>query len=379
MVSGPSLRPLIGQQQLDQQEGQARHERRGQEGAHVQGRLRVAALPGAHEEGADDRQHDAGAGDDQRQEDGVVGLRGVLRTDGRDPDRAQNHGAHDGADERFEQVRAHACYVAHVVAHQVGDRGRVARVVLGDARLDLAHQVCAHVGRLGVDAAAHAGEQGDRRGAQGEAGDRIEDDVVIGALEEPQAAVQPQQGAQAQGGQADHAHAHDGAAAEGDHERLVQAGAGRGRGADVGRGGHPHAEEACQARADGADHEGQAHHPAGGLHLGVGQRQDDAHQDHEDGQDLVLAAQKGHGALADVSADLLHLVGAGVGLVDRVGLEERVEQRQDSCDRSYEQVHDEGVVFHCLLPPEHAVWSEMWTWFAPHIVFDLDVNGFLPT
>lgn len=38
--------------------------------------------------------------------------------------------------------------------HQVSDDGGVARVVLGDARLHLAHQVRAHVGRLGVDAAA---------------------------------------------------------------------------------------------------------------------------------------------------------------------------------------------------------------------------------
>ena len=58
--------------------------------------------------------------------------------------------------------------VADVVADVVGDRGRVARVVLGDAGLDLADEVGADVGGLGVDAAADAGEQGDRRRAEPE-------------------------------------------------------------------------------------------------------------------------------------------------------------------------------------------------------------------
>src|SRR5699024_9515896 len=46
-----------------------------------------------------------------------------------------------------------------VVAHVVGDHGRVARVVLGNARFDLADEVRADVGRFRVDAAADAGEQ----------------------------------------------------------------------------------------------------------------------------------------------------------------------------------------------------------------------------
>ena len=63
-------------------------------------------------------------------------------------------GGDDGDDVGLEQVGGHAGAVAHVVAHVVGDGGGVAGVVLGDARLDLAHQVGAHVGRLGEDAAA---------------------------------------------------------------------------------------------------------------------------------------------------------------------------------------------------------------------------------
>jgi phosphoserine phosphatase len=44
----------------------------------------------------------------------------------------------------------------------------VARVVLGDAGLDLADEVGADVGRLGVDAATDAGEQRDRRATEPE-------------------------------------------------------------------------------------------------------------------------------------------------------------------------------------------------------------------
>ena len=80
----------------------------------------------------------------------------------------------------LEEVGAHAGDVAHVVAHVVGDGGGVAGVVLGDAGLDLAHQVGAHVGGLGVDAAAHAGEQRDGGGAHGEAGDDRDDHLLLG-------------------------------------------------------------------------------------------------------------------------------------------------------------------------------------------------------
>ncbi len=69
----------------------------------------------------------------------------------------------------LEQVGGHAGAVADVVAHVVGDGGRVAGVVLGDARLDLADEVGADVGRLGEDAAADPQEQGEQRAAEAEA------------------------------------------------------------------------------------------------------------------------------------------------------------------------------------------------------------------
>ncbi len=69
----------------------------------------------------------------------------------------------------LEEVGGHAGAVADVVAHVVGDRRRVAGVVLGDARLDLADEIGAHVGCLGEDAAADSHEQREERGAEAEA------------------------------------------------------------------------------------------------------------------------------------------------------------------------------------------------------------------
>ena len=59
--------------------------------------------------------------------------------------------------------------VADVVADVVRDRGGVARVVLGDALLDLADEVGADVGRLREDAAADPHEHREQRAAEAEA------------------------------------------------------------------------------------------------------------------------------------------------------------------------------------------------------------------
>ena len=82
---------------------------------------------------------------------------------------AQDHGRDDGHLVALEDVGGHAGAVADVVADVVGDGGGVARVVLGDAGLDLAHEVGADVGRLGVDAAADSHEERQERAAEAEA------------------------------------------------------------------------------------------------------------------------------------------------------------------------------------------------------------------
>ena len=95
--------------------------------------------------------------------------------------RAEQHGGDDGHRVGLEQVGGHAGAVADVVADVVGDHRRVARIVLGDAGLDLADQVGADVGALGEDAAAETREDRDQRGAEGEADQRMQD-VARGSI-----------------------------------------------------------------------------------------------------------------------------------------------------------------------------------------------------
>ena len=85
---------------------------------------------------------------------------------------AEQHGGDQRDRIGLEQVGRHAGAVADVVADVVGDHRRVARIVLGNAGLDLADEVGADVGALGEDAAAQAREDRDQRAAEGEADQR---------------------------------------------------------------------------------------------------------------------------------------------------------------------------------------------------------------
>src|SRR5205814_9702932 len=73
---------------------------------------------------------------------------------------------------RFEEISATTGAVADVVADQVRDHGRVARVVLGNARLDFADEVGAEIRGLRVDPAAELSEERDERRAKSEPDDR---------------------------------------------------------------------------------------------------------------------------------------------------------------------------------------------------------------
>ena len=136
-------------------------------------------------------------------------------------DRRQQHGGDDGHRVGLEQVGGHAGAVAHVVAHVVGDHGGVAGVVLGDAGLDLAHQVGADVGALGEDAAAEPGEDRDQRAAEAQRHHRLQHPAQLVVAAAGHAAAQDEVVAgDAEQAEADHQHAGDGAGLEGD----VQAG-----------------------------------------------------------------------------------------------------------------------------------------------------------
>jgi hypothetical protein len=127
------------------------------------------ALTQAHEIGAGDRGEDAGGADGERIEhhlhDAVAA--GEI-------DRGKNHGSDDRHDIGLEQIRGHAGAVADIVAHVVGDSCGIARVVLGDAGLDLADEIATDIGAFGEDAAAETSEDGNERGAKAESDERVD-------------------------------------------------------------------------------------------------------------------------------------------------------------------------------------------------------------
>ena len=51
-----------------------------------------------------------------------------------------------------------------------------------------------------------------------------------------------------------------------------------------------------------------------------------SHDEHEDREDAILGAEEGHGAFLNPPSNLLHLVGAGVLLLDPLGFS--VSERQ---------------------------------------------------
>ena len=152
------------------------HDARGHERSVAEGGRGTEALQDLHRQHADQRRHQADGGHDERQlhgrqlhdldvKYGTAGQRGYQRRRrrGRDGD-----GRHDGSDVRLEDVGPHPGHVAHVVAHEIGERRGVSRIVLGNAGLHLADEIGAHVGRFGIDSAAHACKEGNRTGAHRE-------------------------------------------------------------------------------------------------------------------------------------------------------------------------------------------------------------------
>ena len=135
---------------------------------------------------------------------GLVGEDGLERRYAEDDRRDQRHLV------RLEQVGRHTRAVADVVADVVGDGRRVARVVLGDAGLDLADEVGADVGRLGEDAAADSQEQRDQRTTEPEA----DEDRRARVLEDHDDHRRAEQT------EADREHARDATGAERDLQRL---------------------------------------------------------------------------------------------------------------------------------------------------------------
>ena len=263
------------EKQLAEHQRGGYHQPGGDIGAHLQGGVGVGIVPAPDEEGGDHAGADPAGGQHQG-EDSPRPAEGARHAD------AQSQGGDQGPHIALKQVGAHAGHVTHVVAHVIGNHGGVPGVVLRDARLHLAHQVGAHVGRLGIDTAAHTGEQGDGAGPQGEAGQDLH---IVGQDIDDRAAQQPQ---------AHDAHAHDAAAGKGDGQRPVHAPcAGRVGRADIGLGGHVHAQVAR------ADRKGRAHQEAQGGEPADEKADQNKQHCHKDDKDPILREQKRPGALGN--------------------------------------------------------------------------------
>ncbi len=269
----------------------------------LQGLMGIGVLISLDEQGADDGGGDAQSGEQQRV--CHAGLRvGEQDTEG---DR-RDDGAHIG----FEEVSTHAGHVADVVTDVVGDDGGVPGIVFRNTGLHLAHQVSAHVGGLGVDAAAHTAEEGNGGGAQAEACENLgiaDEDVQV---------------AHAQEAQAHHAHAHDGAAGEGDFEGLVHAAdAGGVSRAHIGLGGHLHAEETGQGRKKSPVDETQCC-----LQIDSECNYDCEHG-YKNNHCAVLAPEKSHGPFLNIGSNFLHAIRPRIHLVDPLRQEQGEQQSTD--------------------------------------------------
>ncbi len=74
----------------------------------------------------------------------------------------------------FKYIGGHPSAIADVIAHVVGNGGRVTRVIFFELGFEFANEVCADIGGFGVDASAQTSEDADERGSEGEAGQAID-------------------------------------------------------------------------------------------------------------------------------------------------------------------------------------------------------------
>ena len=267
----------------------------------------------ANEERPDDRGSHADRRHRQRKHHRLLDESPPSEDDGREGDRG-----HQRSDIRLEEVGTHAGDVAHVVAHVVGDHRRITRIVLGDPGFDLANQVGADVGSLGVDPPSDTGEEGDRRSAQADCRDDVEGVVHLQPLHEQQVR-QPH----AEEAEAGHRESHHGTATEGQRQRLLDpALAGGLRGAGICSRGHPHADEAGECREHGAEDVGDGAPGAAPVQQHEDQNR---HGHHEDNDPGVFTAQECHRTLTDRGRDLLHPVIA-LGCCQHLACAERGQQ-----------------------------------------------------
>ena len=288
------------------------------------------ALAETHEIRADDRGDDADGADGERVEHHLHDAIAAGEVDG---------GEHHGGDHRhhigLEQIGRHAGAVADIVADVVGDGGRVARIVLGDAGFDLADEIAADIGALGEDAAAEPGEDGDERGAEAESDQRIDHLARGGAIADELREDEEIDG-DAEQSEAGDEKPGDGAGAESEAQPVGKALGGGLRGAHIGADRDVHADIAGHARQHRAD--GEADRLWNAEQISKDEEDDDA----DDADRGVLAGEIGLRAFLDGGGDLLHARRAGVGGEHGLGRPDAIGDRERSA--SDDQVKNPGHV-----------------------------------
>ena len=250
----------------------------------------------------------------------------------------EDRGQHHRRDHRhrvgLEQVGRHAGAIADVVADVVGDGRRVARIVLGNAGLDLADEVGADVGALGEDAAAETGEDRDQRGAEAERDQRVDRGPVRGRIAERAGENAEIDGDPEQREAGDQQAGHR-ARAEGDVEAAGERFGRRLRGAHIGAHRDVHADEAGGAGEDGADREADRHRP----------RQEKPETDEDDDADAgdgrILAPEIGLRPLPHRAGNLLHSLRAGVRRHEARDRVDAVDDGKQSTEDNQAQKHGE--------------------------------------
>ena len=230
----------------------------------------------------------------------------------------------------LEQVGSHASTIADVVADVVRDGRRVARIVLGNAGLDLADQVTADVRTLGEDAAAETSEDRDQRSAEAERNQRVDHGAGIRSKTHRagQNRVVDRDAEQRETGDE---HAGDRAGLEREFKSAGQRADRSLCGAHVGADRNIHADEARSAGQHRADQEANRDQPAE-------QPADDKKYHHaDDANGGVLTLQIGLRALAHRGRNLLHPGAAGVGLHHRPDRPDAVNDRKQAASDDQSQ------------------------------------------
>ncbi len=249
---------------------------------------------------------------------------------GAEEDRGEHHGRDRGHRIGLEQIGRHAGAIADIVADVVGDGGRVARIVLGNARFDLADEIAADVGALGEDAATQPGEDRDQRGAEAERYHRIDDGTVVWREVQP-AGQEHEVERHAEQRETGDQKAGNGAGAEREFKSAGKRTGRRLRRADIGAHGNVHADKAGGARQDGANGEAERDQPAEEI------ADDEEDHDANDGDRGVLPPQIGLRALADGGRNLAHLLVAGIGAKYGGGGPDGVNERQNATENDEPQ------------------------------------------